>query len=48
VNLDPRCKLVNAEMRDKTVAYRCEGLSCSLPIDDLAAFRQSLASTPVG
>jgi len=41
-------KLVSAEMRDKTVAYRCEGLSCSLPIDDLAAFRQSLASTPVG
>ena len=41
-------KLVSAEMREKTVAYRCEGLSCSLPIIDLAEFRQSLASAASG
>lgn len=35
-------KLISAELRGKTVAYRCEGFSCSLPIDDLDEFAHSL------
>ncbi len=35
-------KLVPAAQRDKVVAYRCVGLSCSLPVDDLDALMRSL------
>ncbi len=35
-------KLISAELRGKTVAYRCEGFSCSLPMDDLDEFKRSL------
>ncbi|MEQ8484565.1 MAG: thioredoxin domain-containing protein [Pseudomonadales bacterium] len=36
-------RLVSAELRQKVVAYRCDGLQCSAPVDDLAAFRALLA-----
>jgi uncharacterized protein YyaL (SSP411 family) len=39
-------KLVSTQVREKTVAYRCEGFSCSLPIDDLDEFKQSLRGPP--
>ncbi len=35
-------RLVSADLRGKTVAYRCSGLSCSLPMDDLDAFLAEL------
>ncbi len=35
-------KLVSAEQRDGVVAYRCQGMSCSLPLTDLEAFKASL------
>ncbi|MCZ6616746.1 MAG: thioredoxin domain-containing protein [Gammaproteobacteria bacterium] len=35
-------KLIDAEMRQKTVAYLCSGLSCSLPIESLEALKQAL------
>ena len=35
-------KLVSAEMREKTVAYVCSGLSCSLPIESPDALKLAL------
>ena len=35
-------KLVSAEQRAGVVAYRCRGMSCSLPITDLDAFNAEL------
>jgi uncharacterized protein len=37
-------KLVSANFRQKVVAYRCEGFSCSLPIESLEEFTASLSS----
>ncbi len=39
-------KLVSAEQRGGVVAYRCRGLSCSLPITELDAFRSELEAAP--
>ncbi len=36
-------RLVSAEVKSSVVAYRCRGMSCSLPEADLDAFRASLA-----
>lgn len=36
-------KLVSTQMRQKTVAYLCSGLSCSLPIESPDALKQALA-----
>ena len=37
-------RLVSAEQQNRTVAYRCEGLSCSAPVEDLDSFRDTLLS----
>ena len=37
-------RLVSAETKSKVVAYRCEGMACSLPVDSLEEFRQLLGS----
>ena len=37
-------RLVSAETKSKVVAYRCEGMSCSLPIESLQEFKESLGS----
>jgi uncharacterized protein YyaL (SSP411 family) len=45
---DPRCvppylpRLVSADSSQRPLAYRCEGLQCSLPIESLAALREVL------
>jgi hypothetical protein len=36
-------KLVSAEQREGIVAYRCQGMACSLPITSLEAFRAALS-----
>jgi uncharacterized protein YyaL (SSP411 family) len=35
-------RLVSTDMTERVVAYRCEGMSCSLPIESLEAFRQAV------
>jgi hypothetical protein len=35
-------RLVSAEQREGVVAYRCQGMTCSPPFTDLAAFRAAL------
>jgi hypothetical protein len=35
-------KLVSAEQRAGVVAYRCQGLSCSLPLTSLEDFKAEL------
>jgi uncharacterized protein YyaL (SSP411 family) len=37
-------RLIPAEARGRTVAYVCKGLSCSLPIDSVAALRSALGA----
>jgi uncharacterized protein YyaL (SSP411 family) len=36
-------KLVSAEQREGIVAYRCQGMACSLPITSLEAFQAALS-----
>jgi uncharacterized protein YyaL (SSP411 family) len=35
-------KVVSADLRDRVVAYVCEGNRCSLPLEDLQAFKAAL------
>ena len=35
-------RLVSTEMTERVVAYRCEGMTCSLPMEDLETFRNSI------
>ena len=35
-------KLVSADLRQSTVAYICQGTRCSLPIEDVEAFKAAL------
>jgi hypothetical protein len=36
-------RLVSTDMTERVVAYRCEGMSCSLPIETLEEFRSVIA-----
>jgi uncharacterized protein YyaL (SSP411 family) len=35
-------RLVSTGMTERVVAYRCEGMTCSLPMEDLETFRNSI------
>jgi len=35
-------RLVSTDMKEKVVAYRCQGMACSLPMESLEAFKQAL------
>lgn len=39
-------KLVSVEQRAKVLAYRCQGMSCSLPIESLAELQAALEGAP--